>query len=192
MKKCVETEAELESVLVTMDAEAREVMMFGQISQETASRVILAIRQLDRDSKANINLIISSTGGDEGGGWAIYDALCLTRSKIIGNCFGECMSIAALVLQGCDTRLLSPNCRFMIHNGSFSIESQPLEKVRAAVGEENILTQMYYEKLAERSEISVDKVKQLCNNEAYMSAEVAVGYGFADGILGQTKNRRKK
>ena len=189
MGKCDEIGEE--TVAVTMDELAREVLLFGTINSEVASQVILSIRQLDRAEKKNIHLIISSGGGEEAAGWAIYDALCLTRCKVIGQCFGECMSIAALVLQGCDSRLLSPNCRTMVHNGTVAYNG-PLDKVRVALKEENFLTQMYYEKLAEKSNLSIDKIKKLCDDETYFSAEEAIAYGLADGILGQMKKAKRK
>ena len=68
----------------------------------------------------------------------------------------------------------------------------PLDKVRIALVEENFLTQMYYEKLAEKSNLSIDKVKNLCDSETYLSAEEAVKAGFADGILGQMKKAKRK
>ena len=186
-----EEELQLESATVTMDAEARELFLFGPITSQVASQLILGIRQLDRAAKKNISLIISSGGGEEPAGWAIYDALSLARSKVVAQCYGECMSITALILQGCDTRILAPNCRFMIHNGMATLGTLSLEKIRTVVKEENILTEKYYQKLSERSELDVDKVRELCDKETYMSAEVAVGYGFADAILGVEKKIKK-
>jgi ATP-dependent protease ClpP protease subunit len=46
--------------------------------------------------------------------------------------------------------------------------------------------------LAERSDLTLDQVNVLCKNETFMSAEVAMGYGFLDGILGQAKKTAKK
>jgi ATP-dependent protease ClpP protease subunit len=180
--------SELETVTVTMDEDSREIYLFGAINSETASQVIMALRQLDRASKKNITLVMSSGGGEESAGWTIYDALILARSKIIAQCYGECMSIAMLILQGCDTRLLSPNCRTMLHNGSVSYNG-PLEKVRGALKEENFLTEQYYEKLADRSDLSSKEVQKLCDDETYMDAETTIKHGFADGVLGQTKKR---
>jgi ATP-dependent Clp protease, protease subunit len=184
-------EEEVESSLVTVDPNAREILLFGVVNTELATQVVFNVRQLDRGKKANISLVIGSAGGEEYSGWAIYDTLCLARSKIIGQCFGECMSIAVLILQACDTRLLAPNCRMMIHNGSLTAGSLSYEKFQALIKEENLITQKYYEALAERSGLSTKKVIELCNQETYMSAEEAVNHGFADGILGQTKKRKK-
>jgi ATP-dependent Clp protease protease subunit len=183
--------SELETVTVTMDENSREIYLFGAINSETASQVIMALRQLDRASKKNITLVMSSGGGEEAAGWTIYDALILARSKIVAQCYGECMSIASLILQACDTRLVSPNLRFMIHDGTCAFNG-PLDKVRGALKEENFLTQQYYEKLAERSNLTVDEVEELCHNDTYLSAEETCKNGLADGILGQTKKRKGK
>jgi ATP-dependent Clp protease protease subunit len=188
MKNC--EGLEIGDAVVTLDEDGREILIFGSINTEVASQVVSGLRLLDKASKSNINLIIASGGGEEAAGWVIYDALCLSKSKIIAQCFGECMSIAMLILQGCDTRLLSPNCRTMCHNGTVAYNG-PLEKVRSALKEENVLTQMYYEKLAERSNLTLSKVEDLCNAETYMSAEEAVRAGFADGVLGQVKRKRR-
>ena len=187
MPKC--EELEVGDAVVTLDEDGREILIFGSINAAVASQVVSGLHQLDRAAKSNINLIMASSGGEEMPGWSIYDALCLAKSKVICQCLGECMSIAALILQGCDTRLLAPNCRTLIHNGTVAYNG-PLDNVRIALKEENFLTQMYYEKLAERSNLTVNEVKDLCDAETYMSAEKFIEYGFADGILGQTKKRK--
>jgi ATP-dependent Clp protease, protease subunit len=172
---------------VILDESAREIFLFGQLDINAASKIISNVIQLDRASKSNISLVISSFRGDEGAGWTIYDALCLTRCKVVGKCYGECMSISVLLLQGCDLRLLAPNCRLMLHNGSVELENETLDDLNRLVKEEFFLTHRYYEELAKKSNLTVDQVKKLCDNSTYMSADTAVGYGFADSILKSRK-----
>jgi ATP-dependent protease ClpP protease subunit len=78
----------------------------------------------------------------------------------------------------------------MIHNGVASYDG-PLEKIKIAMAEELFLTQRYYEVLAERSNLTLEKVIEFCNCDTYMSAQIAVKYGFADGIIGESKKKRK-
>jgi ATP-dependent Clp protease protease subunit len=168
---------------VSIDIEAREILVFGMIDTDVAAKVFAGLRLLEKENRKDITLFLNSGGGEEVAGWVIYDALRLCKSNIVCQGYGSCMSMAALILQGCDKRLLAPHCRFMVHNGSITLGTQPLEKARAMLQEENCTTTMYYEKLAERSNLTVDEIMTLCNNETYMSAQQAVGYGFADGIL---------
>jgi len=183
------TEVEIQGN-VAVDGGAREILLFGAIDDTIALQVVTSLRKMDRESKDDITLIISSGGGVEGSGWAIYDTLLLMRSKIIAHCFAECMSIAALILQGCDVRLLSPNCRFMVHNGITQYGKMSVNDINNALKEENFLTHRYHEALALKSNLTIDEVKKLCNNDTYMDANTAVGYGFADGILGETNKRK--
>jgi len=191
MKGC-EEEPTVESVSISYNEDTREIYLFGSIDGSVASQVISVLRQFENKGRGNIGLVMCSSGGSEASGWAIYDALCLSRCRIIGQCYGECMSIAVLVLQGCDSRLVAPNCRLMIHNGTINLGSTSQDKISNVNKEIETMTRMYYEKLAEKSELTVDRVKKLCDNETFMSAEEALKYGLIDGIIGQTKKRGKK
>ena len=174
---------------VSINEDTREIFVFGEINSNVALQVVYALRAFDAQCRKNIFLVMNSKGGSEGAGWAIFDALRLTKSKVIGQFFGECMSIAALILQGCDTRLLAGNCRVMIHNGTISFESMAQEKVKNVNKEIEIMTQAYYNELSQRSHLTLDKIKKLCDNETYMSADSAVEFGFADGVLGLSKGK---
>lgn len=169
------------SISDVCDSKAREIYLIGAVDIEKAGAVISALRRLDR-KKGAITLIISSTGGDEGAGWAIYDSLRICRNDTIAMCFGECQSIAALILQGCGLRLLSPNCRFMIHNGSITLDAT-VSQLRSISREIEHLTDRYYEVLAEGSGLTVAKVRQLCDDETFFSAQLALDMHFCDGII---------
>lgn len=170
---------------VTLEEESREIYLIGVVTKEKAGHVLAAIRHLDK-SDGIITLVVYSPGGDEGAGWVIYDALRLCHNQTIVQCYGECQSIAALVLQGGDIRLLSPHCRFMIHNGSLSCEAT-ITEIRALMGEVELLTQNYYSALSERSGLSNEAIGILCDKETYMSAREAVDIGFADGIVSRER-----
>ena len=192
MKSCnCEEETSVETVALSYNEDSREIYIFGSIDNAVASQVISAIGQFETEGRGNIGLVMCSSGGTEASGWAIYDALCLSKCKIIGRCYGECMSIAMLVLQGCDSRLVSPNTRLMVHNGTIDLGSTSQDKISNVNREIETMTRMYYEKLAEKSELTVDRIKKLCDNETFMSAEEALKYGLIDGILGQTKKRKR-
>jgi ATP-dependent Clp protease protease subunit len=167
---------------VSVNEELREVYLFGEVTSETAANMVPVLRALDAESHKNISLVLSSNGGLVDAGWAIYDVLCSLKSKVIASCFGQCMSIATLILQGCDTRLLSPNCRLMIHNISFGVEAE-IQKIRLALTEEEFRNYRYCEVLGKRSNVPINKIVTMCNVDTYMSAEDAVKYGFADGVL---------
>ena len=168
--------------------ESREIYLVGTVSEEMSSAVLPAIRQLDA-TKGAVAFIINSSGGEVDSGWAMYDAINLMRNKTVGYCYGVCMSIATLILQACDQRILAPNCRFMIHNGSVACDTSYAETV-SLIREIEGLSNRHQQVLAERSTFSLDKIKKMCLYDTYMSAEETVAAGFADGILAVPKKRR--
>lgn len=173
----------------TLNRKTREVYLIGPVDGDTARTVVPAIRELDR-KPGPIHLIIMSPGGSEGIGWAIYDTLQMTTNQVIGHAVGECQSIAALILQGCHLRLMTKNCRFMVHNGSVTLDVTVTQM--RSYGEEIMhLTDRYYEALAERSGMSLKKVRKLCDRETFLSAEQCLELGFVDGILTKPPVRKR-
>jgi len=175
---------------VTIDTDLRDIVVAGSINYDTASKVLYGLRQLESLGKSNINLLIASPGGEFGATVAMADAIELAKPKVIGQAFGECMSAAAFLLQACDTRYIAPSCRFMIHNAHIELGVNTFESLSKEGKELKYVTDAYCQKMASRSNLTLDQVVKLCNNETYMSAEIAVGYGFADAVLGSVKRKK--
>lgn len=189
--KCDEEDLSLQ--LVTLNEDEREIYLFGEINPVSACQIIMSLRQLDAESNKPILLIMNSVGGILHDAAAIYDAICLTKSRVLCQVFGACMSAASFILQACDTRLLAPTCRFMIHNPYSEIPGDnDVRELKDQLKEASFVTDLYYQKLAEKSVLSLDKIRKLCENTTYMTPEEAVANGFADDILGQIKKRKAK
>ena len=88
-----------------------------EVNHRLASRVIKSIHILE-GNKEPINVILNNPGGDEYHGLAIYDALRHTKCKVYISVFGHAMSMASIILQAGDKRLLSANATLMIHDGT--------------------------------------------------------------------------
>jgi ATP-dependent Clp protease, protease subunit len=180
------------SSFVTTNEDVREIYFFGEVNDSSVAQIIYGLRILDAQKQANIGLIMSSVGGDVMGGWAIYDALRNLRSKVIGQCYGECASIATLILQGCDTRLLSEHSVMFFHDYSLSLEGTSRKEVLPLLKDTEIMHNKYLQVLQEASVLTLKEIQKLCAKDSYIYADVAVGYGLTDGILGQTKKKKVK
>jgi ATP-dependent Clp protease protease subunit len=99
--------------------------------------------------------------------------------------------MAALILQAADKRIMTPECRFMIHNGSVGMEAT-VGQVRALSKEIEFLTQKYYKTLSVRSGVSIAQIKEMCDKETFLSADQAVKMGFADKVLKYNKKLETK
>lgn len=164
-----------------VDEDNREIVIAGPIDYEIAGNFLAALGSLR--SKRPVSVILLSPGGDEGAGWAMHDAMRLNGSDVYIQCFGECYSIAPLIMQGATLRMMSPNCRFMVHNGHASFGGVETSKLNGLAREADGNNKRYYEALAERSVLTVAEVKRLCDDETYLGAQDCLNFGLIDGII---------
>lgn len=180
-KACGETNGQM---VVIVNEDSREIYLFGEITTEASCQCIAALRTFDAANSKPITLIINSIGGHAWAAFGIYDAICLARSKVFGQVFGEAASAATIILQACDTRLLAPNSRWMMHNPSQgSVVGSDIRDYRVDMKEIKYLTDLCYEKYAEKSNLSIDAIKKMCETTTYLTPEEAVRYGLADEVL---------
>jgi len=160
---------------------SREVYILGGIDDSVRTDFIPALRALDRTA-GTIDILLSSSGGDEGVGWALYDTIRLCRNKTIIHAYGECKSMAAVILQAGNVRKMSPECRFMIHDGSVSF-SADTGRLSSEVHEVELMLEKYYQGLSERSTLTKMKIRGMCKRETTLSAQECLEAGFIDEIL---------
>ena len=168
-----------------------------EINHKMAARVIKSIHALDAINKEPINIILNSIGGDVYYGLSIYDALRSTRCKVNIKVYGSAMSMASIILQAGDKRLLSPHSVVMVHDGedAFQGESKNMEKW-AEEGKRlrNVTYKIYQSRIREKKpKITIAQIEELCKVDNIMTAIEAINLGLADDIM-YTRNfiRRKK
>lgn len=169
----------------------RKLYLIGEVDHEMAKQLIVDLQTLDA-TEGPIVIVMTSAGGNEGAGYAIFDAIRMTHNPVTILAYGEVMSIAALVLQAADNRLLSPECRFLIHNGSVPSGGDDegyidADKLIARAKETIRNNHRYHKLIAHRSGLPLAKIKTFCKQETLFWAEEAVKLGFADGIINVEK-----
>lgn len=173
-----------------VDTETRTLYLTGGLERSQLYRFIAIFNVLD-STDGDINIVLMSEGGDEIGGLALYDTIRNSRNQVIIRGYGEVASIATLIMQAGDMRILSPECRVMIHNGILVFqESYSTDNVEELAKEMQITNNRYQKLLSMRSKQPIKKVKKWCEEETWFSAHEAVRLGFADGVLCGTKKRR--
>lgn len=139
----------------------------------------------------DIDVRINSVGGDTAQGFAIYNALREHPAKVTVHIDGDAMSIASIIAQAGNRRIIAPNARLMIHEarlfpgrplGERELKSalQNLEQVNGA------LVDTYVKHTGQTAE----KIRQWMADETYMSAATAKERGFVDEISGETEEAR--
>lgn len=174
-------------------APTRTLYITGQVNDVMAHEVIVALEQLDR-TDGDIRIVINSEGGSELDGYAIYDAITMCRNRVIIDGYGYVASIAAAIFQAGDYRRLTPNCQYMIHNGSVNDldPTMPQDKLVALSDEIKAGAQRYYDILAFASTQAQEQIEEWCNKETTFNAVDAVAAGFADAVIEPVKTKVPK
>jgi ATP-dependent protease ClpP protease subunit len=137
-----------------------------------------------------------------GGDWqdclGIYDNIKASQSKVVIVAYSKVESSSTVLLQAADLRILSTNTNFLIHYGSISVENEhkaalsmiqwsekESEKMIDIFTERCINSRICKEKNWKKMIVKKHIVSQLATKRDWiLTADEAVDYGFADGILG--------
>ncbi len=167
---------------------ARIIYLQGDIDEDSASEFIRNIRIMDHVTDRDITVLINSQGGDVHQGMAIYDAIKECNSKVTTHVVGPCYSMASIIFQAGDVRIISPNASVMIHVGSEGYDTdhpanlQRWIKENKRIGEiaDNILFKRIREK---KPRFTKEKFKDLLVFDTILTAKQAIEYGLADRIV---------
>jgi ATP-dependent protease ClpP protease subunit len=192
-----------------IDVENREIYLHSIFSDddepgvEYRAAVTFAknIRYLNLLSLDPILVHMHLPGGDWQDCLGIYDTIKSSKSKVIIVATAKVESSSSVLLQAADLRILSANTNFLVHYGSLSIDNEhkaALSMVQWSEMESEKMIDIFTEKCM-NSRICKEKnwkrmmvrkhiVTQLATKRDWiLTADEAVYYGFADGILGSKK-----
>jgi ATP-dependent protease ClpP protease subunit len=193
-----------------IDIENRELYLHSYISDENdevgvdyRSAIVFEknLRYLNTISLDPILVHMHLPGGDWQDCLGIYDNIKASKSKVVIVAYAKVESSSSVLLQAADLRILSPNTNFLIHYGSISVDNEhkaalsmvqwsekESEKMIDIFTEKCMYSKICKEKNWKRMMIKKHIVTQLATKRDWiLTAEEAVDYGFADGILGSKK-----
>jgi ATP-dependent protease ClpP protease subunit len=91
------------------------LVLFEEVSLNVVQNLIASIREMKLRGVVDATLEINSVGGSLVSALNLYDNLVGSGIRWTGIVIGECLSSAAVVLQGCEKREALPNASFFIH-----------------------------------------------------------------------------
>lgn len=170
------------------DIRARIIYLNGEIDQESADKFIKILMFLDKTA-GEITIILNSDGGCVSSGFALYDTIKLCQNEVEIKVLGSVMSIATIILQAGDKRIMSENSRLMLHRGEMALDDH-ITNVEAAVKEskavEDIMLNIYLEKIHEKQpNFTMSRMKKLLDFDHYMSAQRCLEFGLVDHVDGE-------
>lgn len=138
--------------------------------------------KLKQAGGSDVIIKINSAGGDVFEGIAIYNAIREYAGKVEVVIFGMASSIASYIALAGDTLRVYDNSTFFIHN-VWSLVVGDHNDLREQADLQERLSNLLAERYAQKSNKSIDEIKEAMNKETYYFGREIVEYGFADEII---------
>lgn len=165
-----------------------DVFIFGEIvsfkwddTDTTAASFQKDLKELREVSQ--INLHINSPGGSVFEGIAIGNMLRQHKARVVAHVDALAASIASVIVASCDEVIMPENSMLMIHN-PWTISMGNAKELRKQaddldkIAESSVVT--YLAKAGEK--LTEEKIKQIMDEETWMSAQEAYNYGLCDVV----------
>ena len=162
----------------------RQILLTGEISEESAEKVVRQLLILEADGKEPIYVYIDSPGGDVYAGFAIFDAIRFIEAPVWIVGAGLVASAAALILLASpkERRVGLPHSSYLIHQPSsgmkgvatdIEIHAAELAKTRAKINEI----------IAQETGTPLEKVAKDTDRDYWLNAEESVSYGLISRVV---------
>lgn len=170
---------------------ADRILIADEIGRETYFYAREALLRKMGEGSPNLTIFISSSGGRVSAALDIYDLLKFYSGRKIAIVNGVAGSSAAIILQACEWRTVTPHATVHIHNVSRSDVSLNVfrdpQKLQDLIREIEANQSRFDQILIARTKKSLRDVQEQCEKDKSLSAEDAVAFGLADQIIVQEK-----
>lgn len=167
----------------------------GDVDQDMFTYAREAIMRLIAQDAPEIEIVISSKGGDCEIGLHIYDIIKSYSGNTFGTVLGFANSMATIILQACDVRQATKHAIFLLHNPH-------LRRVDwDELNNENLLKKRRQELVKHRSQMidiylaktgrTHKQIEATLKKDQYMTAEEALKFGLIDCIIKPEKHRKE-
>jgi len=170
-------------------ADEAELLIYGIIGDSEWDDV--CSREFADDLKAagsvkSIRVRINSPGGSVFAGQAIYSSLKRHEARVTVYVDGLAASAASFVAMAGDRVVMPKNALMMIHNPS-ALTWGDADKLRKDAEMLDKVCETMIAVYMEKTGLAEEDVKELLDDETWMTAQDAVDWGFADEVEGGMK-----
>jgi len=176
--------------------ERRQIPLQGSIDKESFGLINHSIMYLNaQNDTTGIILLINSTGGSVRYGLDVYDSVASSSAPVTGIVTGVAQSMAAVILQGCTKRIVTPHSEMVVHNigGEVEVtlgrvsEQSPfgdldVASIRKSLEQPLGWMQNICKILVDRTGRSAEEVIEMMNADQVMTAQQALNLGLIDEI----------
>jgi len=154
-------------------------------SCKTVFRFIVDFNKEDKNTpieeRKPIILFINSDGGNVIEGYALMDAIELSKTPIHTICIGKAYSMGGLIFLSGHRRIMYPKASFMLHEGSTALIGDA-GKVKDTMKFYEKLLKISEEFVLKKTKISPELYEQKETNDWYITAEECLSLGITDEI----------
>ena len=165
----------------------REIFLTTEVNSASMNRLMLQIMFLEReDSKKEIKLYINSPGGEVISGLAMYDCLSMIKAPLTTICIGTASSMGAILFLAGKKRLMLPHSWLMIHDPSYGtndIGGKKPHEIQQELDQLNETKDILAGIIADKIGKSMEEVCAVTEKDSFFSAEQAIDFGLATGML---------
>lgn len=130
---------------------------------------------------STIELHINSNGGSVKEGVAIYSQLKKKECKKVGYVDGVAYSVAFLILQACDERIMGLGTSALVHNMWMSIEGNAKE-LRKAADDLDVLMESNRQIFLAHSNLEEQQLIDMMEKETILTPDECLEYGLIDKV----------
>ncbi|CEK29410.1 phage related protease [[Clostridium] sordellii] len=177
---------------LTQSEDEATIVIYGNITswdwrEKDVSSYTLS-KQLEELDVSTINVYINSYGGEVAEGLAIYNNLKRHKAKVRTYCDGFACSIASVIFMAGDERIMSSASLLMIHN-AWTYTAGNANDLRKEADDLEKITQASINVYMSEVNISEEELKQLLDDETWITPQEAFEKGFATTMINEKKNK---
>jgi len=166
-----------------------KILIYEQIGEDWFGDGVSAkdfIKELDTLDVDDIDLHINSPGGNVFDGNSIYNALKAHKANINVKIDGIAASIASVIAMAGDTVEMPKNAMLMIHDPAGFVVGTANDMTKMADALDKIKGGLVSAYLT-RADLKEEKISDMMTDETWITAQEALGFGFADKITESVK-----
>lgn len=159
------------------------IFMFGDISEWWGVNKDTVTAALKGKSYENVNVYISSPGGDIAEAFTIHDLLRGTRANVTAYLTGTCASAATVIACSANRVVMSQACVYMIHKPLWGNTWGNADSLRKDADILDIYESIILNIYATKTGKSKRALKEMVAAETWMEPADAMALGFVDEVV---------
>lgn len=169
-----------------LDMRTRTIFLQGDIDEDTYEKFSRNMHLLEK-GVGEITIKLCSGGGHVSYGWGIYDLIKESKHFVRVIVESKCESMATIIIQGADERVIHENARMLLHIGSEEYSEDHVENIKRwrawSDRDEKKTRDIYLTKIKEKKpRYTRKKLDDLLSFDTILSSKEALELGLIDKL----------